>query len=94
MILFLACINFVNVSIGQSATRVKEIGLRKIVGARRVQLIRQLAFEALLISAGAVLLGCIFAELALPFFNSLALKNLTLWESGQQLPFSHSARSF
>ena len=87
LILLLACVNFVNLSVGHSATRIKEFGLRKIIGAERFQLIKQLLFEAGLMSVAALILGCVLAEMALPSFNEMAAKNLTLWGSSNQLPF-------
>ncbi len=81
LILLLGCINFMNLSIGQYGARVKEIGVRKIAGARRLQLVRQFIGEAILMSFFALILGFIFAELTLPFFNHLAEKRLTIWDA-------------
>lgn len=77
-ILLIACVNYMNLSIGTSARRSLEVGMRKVIGARRRQVAGQFAAEALLISAGAVLLGIILAELMLPRFNVLSGKILTM----------------
>ncbi len=75
-ILLIACINFMNLATARSARRAREIGLRKVVGASRNQLIRQFLLESLLITFAALLLALTIAELVLPQFNDLAGKNL------------------
>lgn len=75
-VLLIACINFMTLSIGHSTKRAKEIGLRKVVGARRRQLIAQFWGEALVMSTLAVLMGVVLAWLFLPLFNNLAQKTL------------------
>ena len=77
-ILIIACINFMNLSTARSASRAKEIGLRKVVGASRAHLIKQFLGEALLLSvlAGAIALGLVY--LALPPFSAFVQENLTL----------------
>jgi putative ABC transport system permease protein len=77
-ILLLACINFVNLSTAKSANRAKEVGLRKVVGSFRSTLIRQFLTESLLYSFVSFALGIVMLILALPFFNSLAGKTLTI----------------
>lgn len=71
IILIVACINFANLSIARSLPRAREIGLRKVLGAGRRQLVFQFLGEALLMSFSAFVLGLILAELALPVFGSL-----------------------
>lgn len=71
IILIVACINFANLSIARSLPRSKEIGLRKVLGAVRGQLVFQFLGEALLMSFSAFVLGLILAELALPIFGTL-----------------------
>ena len=83
IILLLACINFTTLSIGRSASRTREIALRKVVGAGRGQLIGQFGGEAALMSILALGLGLIFAVALLPTFNALADKELTLSAGGQ-----------
>jgi len=80
LILLLACVNFMNLAIGQSSLRIKEIGMRKVMGAQRTQLVKQFLGEAILMCALALIFGFFFAELYLPTFNKLANKNLSLWE--------------
>ena len=77
-ILAIACFNFMNLSIGQSTSRGKEVGMRKVLGAFRAQLARQFLGEALLYSALGLALGLVLAELFLPTFNALAGKQLSL----------------
>lgn len=77
-ILMIACINFVNLAIARAASRMKEIGVRKAMGAVRGQLMQQFWGEALMMSAFAAVLGLGLAALCLPIFNDLADKNLVL----------------
>ncbi len=77
-ILMIACVNFMNLSLGSSSLRSTEIGVRKVSGAERRQIIQQFWGEALLISLFAVILGMFFAELLLPRFNSLSGKQLSM----------------
>ena len=77
-ILVIACINFMTLSIGQSAGRAREVGVRKVMGAVRGQLIQQFWGEALLLTVLAVVTGLLLAKLALPAFNQIADKALTL----------------
>lgn len=75
-ILAVACINFMNLSTARSARRAKEVGLRKVVGAGRKQLIAQFLGESLLISFIALLIAVGLVWLLLPVFNELAGKEL------------------
>jgi putative ABC transport system permease protein len=77
-VLLIACINFTLLALGRSARRAKEVGVRKAMGALRGQLMGQFWGEALLLSAVALALGLGLAQLALPVFNDLAGKTLTL----------------
>ena len=78
LVLLIACINFMTLSIGRSTGRALEVGVRKVVGAMKTQLMKQFWGEALLLSFFAMLLGIGLAELFLPAFNSLANKSLDL----------------
>ncbi len=78
IVLIIACINFMTLSVGQSASRSREVGMRKVMGAQRFQLMKQFWGEALIMSLLALFLGMIFAELFLPTFNNLIEKNLDL----------------
>ena len=77
-ILIIACINFVNLTVARSLKRAKEIGVRKVVGSDRRQLIWQLLGESYIISLIAFLLALAIAQLLLPFFNELSNKVLSL----------------
>ncbi|HEY4209187.1 MAG TPA: ABC transporter permease [Puia sp.] len=81
-VLLLACINFMNLSTARSEKRAKEVGIRKTVGSLRRQLIFQFFTESLLTVGFAFLLSLLFAQLALPFFNSVSEKSMRiLWDS-------------
>ena len=77
-ILLIACINFVNLTVAQSLKRAKEIGIRKVVGGRRSQLVGQFLGESFALSLVAFAVGLGLALLALPVFNGLANKQLSL----------------
>jgi putative ABC transport system permease protein len=69
LILFVACINFVTISIGRSLKRAKEVGIRKVVGAERNQLIFQFIGEALIVTLISMLIGLTLSVLNLPYLN-------------------------
>ena len=75
-IIILACVNFMNLSTAQSATRAKEVGIRKVMGSMRTQLIKQFLTEALLYSVAATIIGLLLVLLLLKPFNELAGKSL------------------
>lgn len=77
-ILLIACINFINLSIGQSLKRSKEIGVRKVVGETRKQLIVQFLIESLVVSFIAFIIAFVLTYAVLPWFNELANKKLSL----------------
>ena len=77
-ILLVACINFMNLATARSARRAKEVGIRKVIGAKRGQLIWQFLSESLLITFVALLLGLVFVVLALPAFNQVTGKGLSI----------------
>jgi len=76
-IILLACVNFMNLSTAQSARRAKEIGIRKVLGSLRKQLIRQFITEAVLFSLVAALVAVMVVIAVLPAFNQLAGKALS-----------------
>jgi len=82
LILILACINFANLSVARSIPRAKEIGLRKVLGARREQVAWQFLGEAFLVSFLAFVIGLILAELFLPVFSELTNKEFSagIWQ--------------
>ncbi|KAA0227551.1 ABC transporter permease [candidate division KSB1 bacterium] len=71
LILVIACINFVNLSTAQSGTRAKEVGVRKVVGAEKSQLVGQMLGESIIAGLAAVLLAVVIVELLMPAFNRL-----------------------
>lgn len=76
-VLLIACINFTTLAIGRSAGRAKEIGVRKVMGSQRKQLIGQFLAESLLLSVCSAVTGLLLASLLLPLFNKLADRELT-----------------
>lgn len=78
LILAVACINFMNLATARSARRAKEIGVRKVAGAVRGQLILQFLSESLLISFIALLLALGIALLCLPLFNEITDRKLAI----------------
>ncbi|WP_100629883.1 ABC transporter permease [Algoriphagus formosus] len=77
-ILLIACINFMNLSTAKSASRAKEVGIRKVMGSFRINLIRQFLMESILLSSIAFLIAIPLATLMLPFFNDLAERSLEM----------------
>jgi putative ABC transport system permease protein len=76
LVLLIACINFVTLSIGRSTTRALEVGIRKVLGAERQQLIRQYWGEALMLSFFSLITGIVLALILLKPFNQLAAREL------------------
>jgi len=76
-ILLIACINFMNLATARSASRAKEVGLRKVIGAQRSQLVKQFLGESLFYAALALLLAIALVEFFLPLFNELTGKQIT-----------------
>ncbi len=77
-ILLIACINFVNLTIARSVKRSKEIGVRKVVGGDRKQLIVQFLGESMILCFIAFIMAVVIVYLTLPFFNKLASKELSI----------------
>ena len=80
IVLFIACINFMNLSISRASARSLEVGMRKVLGAERHQLIRQFWGEFLVITGISMIAGLLLAELVLPTFNRLSGRILSLKE--------------
>lgn len=86
-ILVLACINFVNLSTARSASRAKEVGIRKVVGSLRSALVRQFLTESCLFSFIAIIIGIMITVAALPAFNQLTGKLLAFpWQQWWLIP--------
>nr|WKN35709.1 ABC transporter permease [Tunicatimonas sp. TK19036] len=77
-ILLIAWVNYINLATARAVNRAKEVGLRKVVGAHKSQLIGQFVLEALLINLMAAILALLFSELLLPYFNQLVGKPVAL----------------
>ncbi|MEL6923080.1 MAG: FtsX-like permease family protein, partial [Bacteroidota bacterium] len=77
-ILLIACVNFMNLSTARSSLRAREVGVRKVLGSMRSTLIKQFLTESMLMTALAFVLGLALAQLALPYYNELADKQLAL----------------
>lgn len=81
-VLLLACINFMNLSTARSEKRAKEVGIRKVVGSARTQLVKQFFSESVLLTFFGFIISLLLVELSLPFFNELADKKMMLmWDS-------------
>jgi putative ABC transport system permease protein len=77
-ILLIACINFMNLSTARSQNRAREVGVRKVVGARRISLIKQFIGESLLMAIISFVFALVIVALLLPYFNSIINKSLTI----------------
>jgi ABC-type antimicrobial peptide transport system permease subunit len=77
-ILIIACINFMNLTTARSSNRAREVGMRKVTGAGRGEIIKQFFGESILMSIIAVFLAIILVYLLMPFFNNLCGKQLSL----------------
>lgn len=78
LILLIACINYVNLATARAVDRAKEVGVRKVVGALRNQLLVQFIGESLVITFLSLALALLLARFALPFFNDLSGKALNM----------------
>lgn len=78
LILLIACFNFVNLSTARSSKRSREVGVRKVIGARRSQLVGQFLGESFLQIAFAALFAMMLVEIMLPYFNTITGKQLEL----------------
>lgn len=78
MIIIVACINFMNLSTARALNRLKEVGLRKVIGATRRMLICQFTMESMILSVVSLGLALGVVHLLMPFFNELTGKHLTV----------------
>lgn len=83
-ILFIAWVNYINLSTAKAIDRAKEIGMRKVIGAQRPQLILQFFLESFMINLVAALMAYVLVQLAVPYFNELAGKEILkeVWSNG------------
>jgi putative ABC transport system permease protein len=79
LLLLVACINFITLSIGRSTSRAMEVGVRKVMGAERQQLIRQFWGEAFLLTLISVITGIILAFILLKPFNQITSRHLSFY---------------
>ena len=77
-ILLLACVNFTNLSIARSVKRAREVGVRKVMGSGKLQLIKQFLSESVLMSFCAMLLSIVLIFVFLPYFNQLSGKQISI----------------
>jgi putative ABC transport system permease protein len=75
-ILLMAVVNFVNISIGNSSSRLKEIGVRKVLGSLKGQILRQFLTESIIISLFSLLLSLLFYQLFRPYFSQILQKDI------------------
>lgn len=86
IILLIACVNYTNLATAQSMGRAREVGLRKTLGASRLQLLSQFTVESMTITLVSMILSLALLELAVPFFNTFSGKVLTI-NYANQLPW-------
>lgn len=77
-IIILACINFINLSTARSETRSKEVGVRKVMGSMRLQLVAQFLSESSIVVLVAYIFGIILAAITLPSINRIAEKHMAI----------------
>ncbi len=80
MILIIACINFINISTVQALKRIREVGVRKAIGANRKELIWQFLTETILQTVGAVIIALLFFRLASPYYEFLTGEDILFKE--------------
>lgn len=84
-VLLIACINFMNLSTAKSGIRAKEIGMRKVVGARRGDIVRQFFGESILLAFVSLFFALALVKALLPLFNRITAKELSLDPMGNLL---------
>jgi len=83
--LMIACINFMNLSTAGASKRSREVGIRKVLGSMKSDLVRQFLLESIILTSIATVVALILVHLALPLFNDLANQTLTLSFTEQPL---------
>ncbi|MGE6354585.1 ABC transporter permease [Flavobacterium sp. NPDC079362] len=78
LILILSLVNYINLATASAVKRAKEVGVRKIVGASKTQIIAQFIFETAIIVVLAILFALAIVELSLPYYNNFLRKSLTM----------------
>lgn len=82
LILIIAIINYMNLSTARSSTRLKEIGVRKVIGSEKKNIVGIFMTEAILITGISTIIGALLVQLLLPFFNNITEKSLTISRFG------------
>lgn len=90
-ILLIACINFINLATARSEKRAREVGLRKVVGASRTQIIKQFFGESVILALISLVLALVLVQLFLPEFNDLTGKQLNFSIVNLEILFSLAA---
>lgn len=85
MIVLLSWINYVNISTARYAERAKEVGVRKIIGASKLNLLIQFMLESLIMSLMGVFIACALIQISVPFISNFTGKNIPMWESPKVL---------
>ena len=88
IVLLIACINFMNLATARAASRAKEVGMRKVLGAQRTKLVVQFLGESFVFALLSFVLGILLARLFLPYFSGLAGKTISLNSSG--MPYMYA----
>lgn len=78
IMLVIACINFMNLSTAGASKRAREVGVRKVMGSEKKELVWQFLLESVLLTSIALVLAAVFGYLTLPLFNELSGKNLSI----------------
>ena len=78
LILVLSIVNYVNLATANAIKRAKEVGVRKVVGASKANIIQQFIFETIVLSLFSILISLVIVELSLPYYNEFLEKNLIL----------------
>jgi len=76
LILIISCVNYINLTMAQATSRFKEVGVRKVLGAARKQLIRQFLMESVLVTTIAFIIACVLVILVKPVYQQILGKNL------------------
>ena len=83
IVLLIACVNYMNLAIARFSKRLREVGMRKIVGAGRFQIIRQFLGEAIILCLISLIFAVILVEVFLPIFNNIIGKQLVLYDDNK-----------
>jgi putative ABC transport system permease protein len=87
--LLIACINFMNLSTAGASKRAREVGIRKVLGSLKMELVRQFLIESIFLTAIGLALALVLVTVALPFFNDFSGKHLSLHftDNARLIPF-------